>query len=64
MIDSTSAKYLYSVARPIPVAWAICDIVTDASPCSATSAAVASRIAACTALRCSSIVSFHSFGTH
>jgi hypothetical protein len=28
MIASTSGKYLYNVARPIPVAWAICDIVT------------------------------------
>jgi len=30
-IASTSGKYLYSVARPIPAAAAICDIVTDAS---------------------------------
>ncbi|GLY40445.1 hypothetical protein Amsp01_064680 [Amycolatopsis sp. NBRC 101858] len=33
------------------------------SPCSATRSAVASRVASCTASRCASIVSFHSFGT-
>ncbi len=58
-----SGKYLYSVARPIPVFSAICDIVTERSPCSATSAQVVSRIASRTARRCASIVSFHSFGT-
>ena len=62
-IASTSGKYLYSVARPIPAAAAICDIVTAASPCSRTSAAVVSRVASWTARRCSSIVSVHSFGT-
>src|SRR5712691_7733895 len=62
-IASTSGKYLYSVARPMPVSAAIRDIVTDASPCSATSAAVVSSVASCTARRCSSIVSVHSFGT-
>jgi DMSO/TMAO reductase YedYZ heme-binding membrane subunit len=36
---------LYSAAQPMPVAAAICDIVTVSSPCSATSAAVVSRIA-------------------
>src|SRR5215471_17243876 len=63
-IASTSGKYLYSVARPIPAAAAICDIVTEASPCSRTSAAVASRVASLTVRRCSSIVSVHSFGTY
>src|SRR4051812_48793296 len=37
-------------------------MVTDASPCSASSSPVASRIASRTARRCCSIVSFHSFG--
>ena len=37
---STSGKYLYSVALPIPVSWAIRDIVTENRPCSATNAAV------------------------
>src|SRR3990170_9033767 len=46
----------------MPVSSAICDIVTDVSPCSATSAAVVSRIAPRTARRCASIVSFHSLG--
>jgi hypothetical protein len=54
---------LYSVARPMPAFSAIRDIVTDVSPYSATSAAVVPRIASRTARRCSSIVSFHSFGT-
>ena len=58
-----SEKYLYSVARPMPVFSAICDIVTDVSPCSVTSAQVVSRIASRTAWRCASIVSFHRFGT-
>src|SRR3712207_2867213 len=61
---STSGKYLYSVARPMPVCSAICDIVTDSNPCSATSAAVVSRIASRTSRRCASIVSVHSFGTN
>jgi len=39
---SDVGKYLYSVARPMPACSAICDIVTDASPWLATSAAVAS----------------------
>ena len=56
-------KYLYSVARPMPAAAAICDIVTAARPCSRTSAAVVSKVASWTARRCSSIVSVHSFGT-
>jgi len=47
----------------MPVRSAICDIVTDAGPCSATSAAVVSRVASRTARRCASIVSFHSLGT-
>jgi hypothetical protein len=47
----------------MPVSSAICDIVTDVSPCSTTSAAVVSRIASRTARRCASMVSFHSFGT-
>jgi hypothetical protein len=47
----------------MPVSSAICDIVTDSSPCSATRATVVSRIASRTSRRCSSIVSFHSFGT-
>src|SRR5215207_502342 len=47
----------------MPVLSAICDIVTERSPCSATSAAVVSRVASRTARRCASIVSFHSFGT-
>jgi hypothetical protein len=42
---------------------AIWDIVTDASPCSATRAAVVSRVASRTARRCASIVSSHSLGT-
>src|SRR5438046_344170 len=62
-IASTSGKYLYKVARPMPAAAAICDIVTDARPCSRASAAVVSRVASWTARRCSSIVSVHSFGT-
>jgi hypothetical protein len=56
-------KYLYSVARPTPVSAAIFDIVTDASPCSVTSLAVASRVASRTARRCSSTVSARNFGT-
>lgn len=44
-IASTSGKYLYSVARPMPVSSAICDIVSDRSPWSVTSAHVVSRIA-------------------
>ena len=47
----------------MPAAAAICDIVTDARPCSRASAAVVSRVASWTARRCSSIVSVHSFGT-
>jgi len=47
----------------MPVFSAICDIVTAASPCSATSSAVVSKIAACTSRRCVSMVSVHSFGT-
>ena len=47
----------------MPVSSAICDIVTERSPCSATSAQAVSRIASRTARRCASIVSFHSFGT-
>jgi hypothetical protein len=46
----------------MPVSSAICDIVTDRSPCSASSAAVVSRIASRTAARCALIVSFYSFG--
>ena len=42
---------------------AVWDIVTDASPCSATRAAVVSRVASRTARRCASIVSSHSLGT-
>src|SRR5215203_1531260 len=61
-ISSTSEKYLYSVARPMPVSLAIRDIVTESGPCSATSAAVASSVASCTARRCASIVSFHNLG--
>src|SRR5262245_1708029 len=61
-MDSTSGKYLYSVARPMPVSFAICDIVTDASPCWPTSATVVSRVASRTAARCASIVSVHSLG--
>ena len=62
-IAATSGKYLYNVARPMPVSSAICDIVTDVSPYSTTRAAVVSRIASRTARRCASMVSFHSFGT-
>src|SRR5918996_4066452 len=47
----------------MPVSSAICDIVTDSNPCSATRATVVARIASRTSRRCSSIVSFHSFGT-
>ena len=43
---------MYSVARPIPVSAAIPDIVTDVSPCSATSFAVAASTASRTARRC------------
>src|SRR5438093_11325863 len=46
----------------MPVCSAICDIVTPRSPCSATSAAVVSRMASRTSRRCVSIVSVHSFG--
>ena len=46
----------------MPVFSAICDMVTDRNPCSATSAAVVSSVASRTAARCASIVSFHSFG--
>ena len=60
---STSGKYLYSVARPIPASVAIADIVTDVSPRSVTSRAAASRVASRTAWRCSATVSVHSFGT-
>lgn len=63
MIDSTSGKYLYSVARPIPLSSAILDIVTERSPCSVTSTAVVSNTVSRTARRCSSMVSFQSFGT-
>lgn len=61
---STSEKYLYNVARPMPVSSAIRDIVTDRRPCSATSEAVASRVASRTARRCASIDLFQSFGTN
>lgn len=37
--QTPSEVYVSSVARPMPVSPAICDLVTDASPCSATSAA-------------------------
>jgi hypothetical protein len=37
--------------RPMPASSAICDIVTDRSPCSATSAAVVRRTASRTSLR-------------
>jgi hypothetical protein len=47
----------------MPVSSAICDIVTDSRPCSATSAAVVSTMASRTSRRCASIVSVHSFGT-
>ena len=51
-IDSTSGKYLYSVARPIPpTSRAICDIVTDRRPWRATNVARASSVASRTALR-------------
>jgi hypothetical protein len=46
-----------------PVSSAICDIVSDRSPCSATSAAVVLRVASRTVRRCASIDSLHSFGT-
>jgi hypothetical protein len=49
--------------RPLPVSAAIWDIVTAASPCSATSAAVVSRVASRTARRCAWMVSSHSLGT-
>ena len=62
--QTPSGKYFYSVARPMPASSAICDIVTERSPCSVTSAQVVSRIASRTAARrCTSIVSFHSLGT-
>ena len=51
-----SGKYLYSVARPMPVSLAICDMVTPVSPCRATRAAVALIVASRTASRCASIV--------
>lgn len=47
----------------MPVSSAICDIVTDRSPCSPTSAAVTSRMASRTSRRWVSIVSVQSFGT-
>jgi hypothetical protein len=47
----------------MPVFSAICDIVTDSSPCSATSSHVVSKIASRTSRRCASIVAFHSLGT-
>ena len=46
----------------MPVSKAICAIVTDRSPCSASSAVVVSRIASRTSRQYASIVSFHSFG--
>ncbi len=52
-------KYLYSVARPMPVFSAMPDMVTALRPCSATGAAVASMVASRTARRCCSIVSVH-----
>ncbi len=61
--ERESGKYLYSVARPMPVCSAICDIVTDRSPCSATRAAAVSMIAPRTSRRCAAMVWFHSFGT-
>src|SRR5436309_2757597 len=60
---STSGKYLYNVARPMPACSAIVDMVTEASPLARTTAAVVSRIASSTARRCALIVSFHNFGT-
>ena len=54
---------MYSVARPMPVSSAICDIVTAVRPCSPTSATVVSRIASRTSRRWAAIVSRHSFGT-
>ena len=59
-----SGKYLYSVARPIPLSLATCDIVTPLSPCWATSAAVASRTASRTASRCAAMVSLQILGMH
>src|SRR5258708_5328939 len=47
----------------MPVSSAICDMVTDRSPCLATSAAVVSRRASRTSRRWASLVSFQSFGT-
>src|SRR5919197_4705437 len=47
----------------MPVCSATCDIVTEVTPRSATSAAVVLRMASRTSLRCASIVSFHSLGT-
>jgi hypothetical protein len=61
-IASTSGKYLYKVARPMPVSSATCDMVTDSSPCFSTSEAVVSRVASRTARRCVSIVLLHSLG--
>ena len=60
-IDSTSGKYSYSVARPLPASLAICDIVMDASPCSATGAAVVLMVASRTERRCTLIVSITSW---
>ena len=63
-IASTSGKYLYKVARPIPVAAAICGIVTAAQAVLADQRRGGVQSAASwMARRCSSIVSDHSFGT-
>ena len=48
---------------PMPISSAICDIVTDRSPCLATRLAAVSRIASPTSRRCASIVLFQSLGT-
>src|SRR5829696_10404375 len=59
---STSGKYLYSVARPIPAAVAICDMVTASRPRRRTSSAAASMMASRTSARWAWTVSAHNCG--
>ena len=61
--DGTPVLANFPCRMNLSVCSAIWDIVTDASPCWATRAAVVSRVASRTARRCASIVSSHSLGT-
>lgn len=55
---------MYKVALPIPVFSATCVIVTERSPRSETSDAVAFKTASRTSWRCAAIVCFQSLGTN